>query len=611
MLNFDKDRFVKIQSGAVAIAKDVRVLMRDLLDGGLERIFFMGTGGVQFLTLPAIELARNRTLFPVSAAYSAQVVLEPPAGLDEKALVVLPSLSGTTKESVQLLAFLKERGVKTLSLTGHKDTPLGRDADYNFTNFAEDDTSSESFYLQTLLIVLALLAERGEYADFDATVAELALLPKLLVSVKEGYEAEAAALAKEIKDETYHIFTGAGSVWPEAHYYGMCILEEMQWIRTRPVQASDFFHGTLELVEPGVSLFIFKGEDAFRPLTDRVENFAKRYTSKVRVLDAASANLPGISAKTRGLISPIILVSALNVVQVAILNGLQRFKTIARLNMIIGGLMIASVPVGLYLQGLTGSFIALGCAYLAGCLITAPAVAQALKARGVPLAFRGALSQWPLITRYAIPALLASLLYEPVNWICTTIVVGNPGGLQQVGLYFIAMQLETLLLFAPQIVVQVTIPMLSTGFGEANRRRVLSMLAMSIGTNLVIAICFVTVMMLFGDWFLVLFKLDPAQHWPLFMIVVFASAMIAGALPLGQVPVSSGYMWAGLSITGGWAATFIIGTWFLQDYGALGMVIARTIAWSLQTLIYIGFTRFAINRSCRTPTMEQSPQGIS
>ena len=46
-------------------------------------------------------------------------------------------------------------------------------------------------------------------------------------------------------------------------------------------------------------------EDAFRPLTDRVENFAKRYTSKVRVLDAASASLPGISAKTRGLISPI------------------------------------------------------------------------------------------------------------------------------------------------------------------------------------------------------------------------------------------------------------------------------------------------------------------
>src|SRR5688500_16065518 len=122
MLNFDKDRFVKIQSGAVAIAQDMRVLMRDLLSEGLERIFFMGTGGVQFLTQPAIELAQRKTLFPVAAAYPAQVVLEPPVGLNEKALVVLPSLSGTTKESVQLLSFLKERGVKTLSLTGHKNT---------------------------------------------------------------------------------------------------------------------------------------------------------------------------------------------------------------------------------------------------------------------------------------------------------------------------------------------------------------------------------------------------------------------------------------------------------------------------------------------------------
>ncbi|KAB2654575.1 SIS domain-containing protein [Ochrobactrum sp. WV_118_8] len=311
MLNFDKDRFVKIQGGAVAIAEDVRALMRRLLDDGLERIFFMGTGGVQFLTQPAIEIARNATVFPVSAAFSAQVVLEAPAGLDEKALVILPSLSGTTKESVQLLAFLKKKGVKTLSLTGHKDTPLGLDADYNFTNFAEDDTSSESFYLQTLLIVLALLAERGEFPEYDETVSELKRLPELLVSVKENFEEGAAALAQEIKDEKYHIFTGAGTAWPEAHYYGMCILEEMQWIRTRPVHASDFFHGTLELVEPGVSLFIFKGEDACRPLTDRVENFAKRYTDKVRILDAASASLPGISQKTRSLISPIILATML------------------------------------------------------------------------------------------------------------------------------------------------------------------------------------------------------------------------------------------------------------------------------------------------------------
>ena len=300
MLNFDKERFVKIQSGAVAIAGKMRPLMRKLLDAGVERVFFMGTGGVQLLTLPAIDVAQGLSVFPVSAAFPAQVVISPPAGLDEKALAILPSLSGTTKESVQLLSFLKARGVKTLSLTGHADTPLAREADFNFTNFAEDDTSSESFYLQTLLIVLALLAERGEYADYDATVAELEKLPALLVDAKAAFEPQAERLAREIKDETYHIFTGAGSVWPEAYYYG-----------TRPVHAADFFPGTLELVEPGVSVFVFKGEDAFRLLSDRVENFARRYTDKVRVLDAASAALPGISPRVRALISPVVLATLL------------------------------------------------------------------------------------------------------------------------------------------------------------------------------------------------------------------------------------------------------------------------------------------------------------
>jgi len=311
MLNFDKDRYIKIQSGAVSIAGQARPLLRALLSEGVERLYFMGTGGVQLLTLPAIDLAQRLSAFPVSAHYPAQVVLDPPACLDRKSLVVIPSLSGTTKESVQLLAFLKQRGVRTLTLTGHANTPLAQDADHTFTNFAEDDTSSESFYLQTLLIVLALLAERGEFKNLDGTVAELERLPRLLVDAKTAFDSTAAKLAASIKDETYHIFTGAGSVWPEAHYYGMCILEEMQWIRTRPVHAADFFHGTLELVEPGVSIFLFKGEDAARPLADRVEKFATRYTDRVRVLDAATVDLPGISADVRKLISPIVLAALL------------------------------------------------------------------------------------------------------------------------------------------------------------------------------------------------------------------------------------------------------------------------------------------------------------
>jgi fructoselysine-6-phosphate deglycase len=184
-------------------------------------------------------------------------------------------------------------------------------ADHSFVNFAEDDTSSESFYLQSLIIALAILDHRKEVPDHAAILSELERLPSLLLDVKRSQEARAERLAETFRNEPYHIITGAGSTWPEAFYYGMCILEEMQWIRTRPVHASDFFHGTLELVEQGVSVVILKGEDAGRALVERVENFAPRYTDKVTVLDSAAFELPGISARVRALISPVLLATFL------------------------------------------------------------------------------------------------------------------------------------------------------------------------------------------------------------------------------------------------------------------------------------------------------------
>src|SRR3712207_8025099 len=66
---------------------------------------------------------------------------------------------------------------------------------------------------------------------------------------------------------------------------------------TRPVHASDFFHGTLELVEQGVSVVVLKGEDGGRPLCERVEAFAGRYTDRLTV-DRKSTRLNSSHANT-------------------------------------------------------------------------------------------------------------------------------------------------------------------------------------------------------------------------------------------------------------------------------------------------------------------------
>ncbi|MCX8279810.1 SIS domain-containing protein [Phyllobacterium sp. 0TCS1.6C] len=311
MLNFDEQRYLRIQSGAAGFAARFDAVIADCLNKGAENVFFLGTGGAAILMQPAAQLLQRSSRFPAYLDLPAELILADSANLTAKSIVVMPSLSGTTKESVAMLAKLKQIGATVLTLVGHAETPLGKGGDHAFVNFAEDDTSCESFYLQSLFVALSIMKHRGEIANYEQIIAEIALLPQLLIEVKRGFEPQARGFAEAIAASNYHIIAGAGNVWPEAYYYGMCILEEMQWIRTRPVHASDFFHGTLELVEDDVSVILFKGEDKFRPLAERVENFVPNYTKKLFVLDTASFALPGVSDEVRALVSPVVLAAVL------------------------------------------------------------------------------------------------------------------------------------------------------------------------------------------------------------------------------------------------------------------------------------------------------------
>jgi len=264
MWNFDEGRYIHIQAGAVGLAGKIRAAFKEESDKGAENIFFAGAGGVNFLMQPAARMLQTKSTFPTFVEMAAELINSGNANLGPKSLVVFPSVSGTTKEAVAALKYVRSKGARVITLTAKADTPLAQQADINFTNFCADDTSSENFYLQSLLIALAIMDLRDECEGYDEIVSELQKLPKLLVDVKRAFEPRAEAFALEIKAEQNHIMTGAGGAWFEAWYYGMCILEEMQRIWTRPVHASDFFHKTLELLEEDTSVILVKGEDEQR-----------------------------------------------------------------------------------------------------------------------------------------------------------------------------------------------------------------------------------------------------------------------------------------------------------------------------------------------------------
>lgn len=310
MLNFDEDRFLLNESCAVTCGVELRDVIRECLDRAADSLFFLGAGGAGILMWPAAELLARRSRLLTVCDAPASLVASGSVHLTSRSIVVLPSRSGDTAESLEALEYSKRAGATVIALIGTPGSQLAERADYTFTNQVGDDNSSESFYIQSLLIALAVMDALGEFTGYEEVLDEFRRLPEVMLQAKRSFDPIAKEIAVTIANTPYQMIVGAGSTWPEAMYYGMCILEEMQWVRTRPVHAADFFHGPLELIEPGVSCMLLKGADASRPLVERVEQFLAKYGDAPTVLDAAAIG-SGISDRLRSMVSPVLLATVL------------------------------------------------------------------------------------------------------------------------------------------------------------------------------------------------------------------------------------------------------------------------------------------------------------
>ena len=92
----------------------------------------------------------------------------------------------------------------------------------------------------------------------------------------------------------------------------MCILEEMQWIRTKSIQSAEFFHGTLEVIEKDTPVFLVKGVDATRPIDDRVENLIKKLSDEAVIIDVADFKTPHVDDEFKEIIASSIVTTILD-----------------------------------------------------------------------------------------------------------------------------------------------------------------------------------------------------------------------------------------------------------------------------------------------------------
>jgi fructoselysine-6-phosphate deglycase len=316
MLNFNVDKYLRVTKGAVGLRVQIEAVVDTIYTKGFKNVFLIGSGGSIAIMYPFEYALKSMSTIPVFAEIAAEFLLMNHKQFSEDSLVILSSLSGRTEETVAAAEYCKKRGATTIGLVGELETPLARIVDYPIANFAENDFSSDSINIQLFMIIFRLMYNHNEFSTYEKFISELQSIPEILMKVKEATEKKAEEFANQYKDENYHMLVGSGNLWGRTYAYAMCVLEEMQWIRTKSIHAAEFFHGTLELVQEDTSMILLKGEDETRPLMERVQRFAENHSKKLTVFDTMDHPLAGIREEFRGYLSPLVMGSMLQRVSV-------------------------------------------------------------------------------------------------------------------------------------------------------------------------------------------------------------------------------------------------------------------------------------------------------
>ena len=283
---------------------EVEKVVDQICDEGYDNIFLFGIGGTLLYAGQIMHTAKQLGCsLPLYLENATDFLYEGNKKFTKNSVVVIASLSGNTIEVEAAIDKAHEVGARVIGYVEVPESPLAKKVDHLVTT-----VGGEYYWWYT--VVLRFMKNAGEFDAYDKLTSQMKNLPDAVVQIYKDADEEMKNYAEKYCDEPITYLVGSGNLEDWAVCYGMCIMEEMQWMRTRPISAANFFHGTLEVIERDIPVILIKGEDKTRPEMDRVEKFVNRVSAKVTVFDTKKFALPGIDEEFRGVLSPIVMRSA-------------------------------------------------------------------------------------------------------------------------------------------------------------------------------------------------------------------------------------------------------------------------------------------------------------
>jgi fructoselysine 6-phosphate deglycase len=309
--DFDRNAFIAGLQQARAGLDEAAALGRRLA-GEIDRIYLVGCGAPNRVMLgldywiqhysPHLEVRRY---FP------AEFVAQNPPRCDGRTLVLLGSKSGTTPETVQAAAFLRDRPCRTVAVTQTAQLPLAQAVQHPLL-MGETAQAHAGMFMLMQALVGGLLAAKDGWPLQEKLLASLHALPEVLAEETAANDARNAEYARLYKDDKVLYHVAAGPMFSAAYVFGVCMVMEMLLLHSTALEAAEFFHGPFEVVDRNTPLLLLLGEYPSRPLMERVGRFCKKYTERLIICDTRDFAMAGVAPEIRPIVCPYVMDAALH-----------------------------------------------------------------------------------------------------------------------------------------------------------------------------------------------------------------------------------------------------------------------------------------------------------
>lgn len=301
MIKFDEKKQRESVQNALALRGQIEQVVDTICKEGFRNLYFLGIGGTWASAMQAEIHMKERSALWLQSLLSSEYNVVGDRCLGKGSVVVFSSVTGTTVEVVESVKKAKAAGATIFGFVDTVGTPL-----YEMSDYVISYTANEQ--LKLFMVADRFMYNHGEFPEYDRYYAELDQhLAAALIETEKLADEFGRAFAEKHHDDDMHYFVGCGNQYGKTYSYAMCYWEEQHWLRSKSIHAGEFFHGTLEVIDRDTPVTLFLGEDAQRPLAERVARFLPSVCANYTLIDSKDYPLTGISPEFRGNLSHLVV----------------------------------------------------------------------------------------------------------------------------------------------------------------------------------------------------------------------------------------------------------------------------------------------------------------